>query len=1313
MEKPGPAGDDTFESLEEFQMVLNELVGDKSMDQIRVEYEKLIHALKKSRENERRLMSKCRELNAEIVSTSTKVSAALKLSQEDETTITSLKRELDKAWKMVDAAHDKEKKDKETIGNLKEEVANLTKMAEQQTGLYMDQRQSDLLKMNEEVTKERDQLLTTVESLREKLNKVIATQQEVEAQKESALENISQLQQELQVQQNEISREMRLKEKLDKEVKQLHVNMETKMGDIKALNLQGQRAKEEQQRLEQQLKELKILNERATKELEQMQVKNTKLQQECEQLSSVKEHLSLENQQNTNELKMREEEVNQMRQEIAKQTKMREAIQKKFHQMEDQKADVDVQKETLKAQIVGLEKDLESSQKQVEADKKTIDELIRERDILNKNTIKAAQSTEKQQNLVKLLEQDKKTLEHETSGYRQEAQKQRKIIQQLEKERDRYINETSNLMQKVQQKMNDVEVKEMEIFDWRKKVTEAECKLKQQENLLESVVSERNLYSKNLIEAQEEIAEMKRKMKTMNNQVTRLRDEITGKELALAKDQQEHKRLEKDNETLKGELQMIKLQLEETKQRIDSQKAEQQKLQKIIADGDDEQIRQRKQLEQVIRERDNLGKQLLHRNDERALLYEKIRIQQSILSKGDFHYNQRMEDIHLLKLEIKRLRRKKNILDKTVPNTQDLRRELFHLQRELLRERTRNSVLEEQLKPINIHRWRRLEGSDPSKYELIQKIQSLQKRLIAKTQELEERELLLQEKEKLYVELKHILARQPGPEAAEQLQHCQWTIRERTKKLKALIAELRVVDSKMNEYKSENQRLANELANIKKKYLSQKKLHSEQSTKTKVEQLEPLPQLSSKPHFTGGGFRIDNPLLIRGFCSGGRLRHRFSLSKQVLSTHQAITSAARLLQGSEIHLTGDSMEAPLVCLDEEFEDLRPCRMDELDHPALNHSSYSTTSTVPLASITREDFSELENFSEMMSFKSMEDLVNEFDEKLNVCFHNYNTKTEGLAPIRSQSHNQEDEERLQDEDVWDALTDNYICTWDSPDSEGLNGNLSEQEIHEKEEEEMNEKNDNANCLSEEPLITADQVIEEIVEMMENSPDPGETEEEDEEESSHCSPRTNPSLLEEIRQLSQASNNNCSYEGLSLMPSSALVELLHRVEAAIREYSEELVSQLARRDELEFEKEVKNTFITALMEVQNRQKEQRDSSKRRRRDKALSLQGPGTVATVNAGNTGSTVRTEKTGTMPAKRFSMEGLSNILQTGIRQTFGSTGNDKQYLNTVIPFEKKGTPPSVDDLQMLTKILFAMKEDSEKVPTLLTDYILKVLCPT
>lgn len=47
-------------------------------------------------------------------------------------------QELDKAWKMVDAAHVQEKKDKETIRALKEEVSNLVKMNEQQTGFSVD-----------------------------------------------------------------------------------------------------------------------------------------------------------------------------------------------------------------------------------------------------------------------------------------------------------------------------------------------------------------------------------------------------------------------------------------------------------------------------------------------------------------------------------------------------------------------------------------------------------------------------------------------------------------------------------------------------------------------------------------------------------------------------------------------------------------------------------------------------------------------------------------------------------------------------------------------------------------------------------------------------------------------------------------------------------------------------------------------------------------------------------------------------------------------------------------------------------------------
>lgn len=53
-----------------------------------------------------------------------------------------------------------------------------------------------------------------------------------------------------------------------------------------------------------------------------------------------------------------------------------------------------------------------------------------------------------------------------------------------------------------------------------KKEAEVRARLKQQQQMYEAVRADRNLYSKNLIEAQDEIAEMKRKFKIMNHQVS-------------------------------------------------------------------------------------------------------------------------------------------------------------------------------------------------------------------------------------------------------------------------------------------------------------------------------------------------------------------------------------------------------------------------------------------------------------------------------------------------------------------------------------------------------------------------------------------------------------------------------------------------------------------------------------------------------------------------------------------------------------------------------------------------------------------------
>ena len=107
----------------------------------------------------------------------------------------------------------------------------------------------------------------------------------------------------------------------------------------------------------------------------------------------------------------------------------------------------------------------------------------------------------------------------------------------------------------------------------------------------------------------------------------------------------------------------------------------------------------------------------------------------------------------------------------------------------------------------HVHRWRKLEGSDPATYEMIQKIQTLQKRLIPKTEEVVEKDLLIQEKEKLYVELKNILARQPGPEVAEQLSVYQQNLKEKTRQMKAMASELNMYQAQVNEYKYEIERV--------------------------------------------------------------------------------------------------------------------------------------------------------------------------------------------------------------------------------------------------------------------------------------------------------------------------------------------------------------------------------------------------------------------------------------------------------------------------------------------------------------------------
>jgi hypothetical protein len=411
--------------------------------------------------------------------------------------------------------------------------------------------------------------------------------------------------------------------------------------------------------------------------------------------------------------------------------------------------------------------------------------VSRERDISQKNFVKSTTASLKQYSTLKLSEQNKRNLEQEISGYKDEAQKMRKIIYTLEKERDNKSAELSQFVQELNEKTEEIKMKDVIIFDSKKKIADVERKLKEQQTLYESVRTDRNVYSKNLLESQDEIMEMKRKLKIMNHQVEQLKEEISSRESVLVKEHFEHAKLEKEKEALLLQIAKLQQQHDESHHMIQNQKCEEEKLRHIIAEADHERIRQKKEYESVVQERDILGTQLIRRNDELSLVYEKIKIQTSTLNKGEIQYRERLEDIRVLRLEIKKLRREKAMLQTETQNVDSLRNEIFKLQRDILRERTRVKVLEEELEsPMNIHRWRKLAGSDPSTFELISKIQTLQKRLITKTEEVVEKEIVIQQKDKLYSDVKKVLQRQPGPEIMEELQSVRAAVKSKVRESK-------------------------------------------------------------------------------------------------------------------------------------------------------------------------------------------------------------------------------------------------------------------------------------------------------------------------------------------------------------------------------------------------------------------------------------------------------------------------------------------------------------------------------------------------
>ena len=801
------AGEEFFNLDQEMQKTLKELEarGDNLSD-VFDEFSKLHRSFINVHNSEMRYLKRTEELTSDISKVRTQMN---EMKEEDDASRERKDRmqsDIERTWKAVSESNARESKKKVRISNLKLEIDVLKTGLQNGSGWTKEQENT----MNGLVSAEED-LMTNLNEKRTLLTQTrtsvgaltLHLQEENDKKNELAAERHT-LESRVFDLRNETETQKQRKERLDGELKERKQACEKAALSVKYKKDQLKTGKREIADEEAKLEVAKKELEKYLKEYESILITTSRLTVKLQEQMKANEKIVAE----VSGLKTNSSECvfehGLVAKELKKLRKLIEISDKKNNEFVTKKEKADSKRAQVTAEIAIVTEDLLSQKHTCEKYRKQVDDLQREKEVIAKDSQSAADRESKLLGFIKVQEGTQRNLESEIAGYVVQARNLQDTILSVNKDVEKYKAACSEANRLYYEATENLKMKESTIGDYNKKIAGADARLKQQQNLYEQVRADRNTYSKSLIEYQEEITEMKRKFKMMNNAIEQLKEEITTKDHSLVKEHFEHHKVQREKDVLRNDVNKVKKQTTSSEQIIANQFAELTKLNKIINEAENERGRQRKELKSVASERDLLGAQLTKRNNELSKLYESIKVLRATLSRGERHYNKATSELLGLSEQYELLQAELEVCKGQVTSTDSLKKEATILEGELTQERMKIKFLSEELsRPINVHRWRKLESSDPERWEMVLKIQALQKQFIGKSEEAVKRDLLIQEKEKLYVELKNILGRQPGPEVAEQLEMYQQNLKEKQRQMKAMTTELVMYKSQVTSLKNE------------------------------------------------------------------------------------------------------------------------------------------------------------------------------------------------------------------------------------------------------------------------------------------------------------------------------------------------------------------------------------------------------------------------------------------------------------------------------------------------------------------------------
>lgn len=262
-----------------------------------------------------------------------------------------------------------------------------------------------------------------------------------------------------------------------------------------------------------------------------------------------------------------------------------------------------------------------------------------------------SQETENDSHLTRLK---KKITEYEAklSDLQKTEAEAIKTVKDLTTIRETMARKASAALTEVRETREELKIKELLILDLTKKQQEIEFKLNDYKTRYEGVKGDRNKYVNLIQNASQFLAELKEKIKISQNELEILKNESSEKERTLDKLSQTIQNVIHERDKARSELNKLEYKKKSLIERGNQQANEIAKLNMITLSLQNDMLEIRKHYEAACESRNYMGVQLIDRNDELCILYEKNNIQDNIIREGESRIKQLEDDIRMILIEI-------------------------------------------------------------------------------------------------------------------------------------------------------------------------------------------------------------------------------------------------------------------------------------------------------------------------------------------------------------------------------------------------------------------------------------------------------------------------------------------------------------------------------------------------------------------------------------------------------------------------------------------------------------------------------------